>query len=392
MHWYRVASAQALALQGQWIGYDPFFAAGSTVGLTVNPATKIPAFAAMLLPSLDPAVAWKLYSFLAAIIAPICAPWAARILRQPLPVVVITALVTTALWWISMFRWFHTAGMVSFVLASYLALPYAAKVLVTLRDDCSWRTVITLGLLGAVGMLVHPLALITLCCLPFIIDKLTGHRIIKVLVCVPTIVLIITLPWLYPTLTFTTGFDGQALLPHQNIVDGTLLYREAVGIWRGDSHGSKLNMLILLATFFAAYELRSKTRERKAILPWIITGITLAFYGALGAALPHVGGLTQPNRFLPVAYLYLCIPAAIGIHVLLKKLWTRRITPLLVAIGAPVLLLSAVGAWEVMREISYGNHGHYGAVPPEVRGPGSHTQTLTEWLADYTTPNARVLF
>jgi hypothetical protein len=104
--------------------------------------------------------------------------------------------------------------------------------------------------------------------------------------------------------------------------------------------------------------------------------------------------LTQPNRFLPVAFLFLCLPAAIGTGLFINGVRRRRGLSDLLAVGlaAPALAIVCIVAWEIGREISYADHGHYGAIPPEVQGPGQDTQLLTEWLAAHTTPDARVLF
>ena len=68
---------------------------------------------------------YKWYVFGATVLAPLSLPLAVGWLRLPKSVA-FTASVPAIFVWLSALRRCHTAGMVSFVLASYLALPFAA--------------------------------------------------------------------------------------------------------------------------------------------------------------------------------------------------------------------------------------------------------------------------
>jgi hypothetical protein len=113
----------------------------------------------------------------------------------------------------------------------------------------------------------------------------------------------------------------------------------------------------------------------------------------VGAALPGVGTL-QPNRFSSAAYLFLALPAGIGVCALPGMLagaaWRKRIA--LAAAGILSAISFGLSAWELAREVSYAPVGHYGPIPPEVRGLGAKSTWLTRWLAENTTPEGRVMF
>ena len=83
-------------------------------------------------------------------------------------------------------------------------------------------------------------------------------------------------------------------------------------------------------------------------------------------------GTLQPNRILAPAYLVLVIPAALGIGDLFEwALATDNTVAHLARFALVALaLIAGVVINEVRREVSYDNIGHYGVIPPEVRGLG----------------------
>jgi hypothetical protein len=116
-------------------------------------------------------------------------------------------------------------------------------------------------------------------------------------------------------------------------------------------------------------------------------------FATVGAAVPGVG-IVQPNRFSSAAYLFLVLPAGIGTRTLVGMLtnatWRKRM--LAAAIGVVCATSFSWSAWEVKKELSYAPVGHYGPVPPEVRGLGMKSRWLLNWLAENTTPEGRILF
>ena len=100
----------------------PVFAAGYLGGIGLDPSARLPALLAYVLQQwLLPAQSYKLYVFAASILGPVCVPFAVRLLHLSTRTALIAAALGVCLFWASAFRWYHTAGLVSFVLASYLA-------------------------------------------------------------------------------------------------------------------------------------------------------------------------------------------------------------------------------------------------------------------------------
>src|SRR4029077_2818963 len=123
-----------------------------------NASVKLPAaLTIMLSPWLSAVVTYKLYVFVAAIVGPACVPLAARWLGFPGRHAVTATTFGILLWWVSGLRWFHTAGMVSFVFAAYLALPFAAFALRYLTEPLRWPAFLLLAGTGTAAMFLHPL-------------------------------------------------------------------------------------------------------------------------------------------------------------------------------------------------------------------------------------------
>jgi hypothetical protein len=103
----------------------------------------------------------------------------------------------------------------------------------------------------------------------------------------------------------------------------------------------------------------------------------------------------QPNRFLPAAFLFLVLPAALGTIRIVEAIRLRAgQLPRVIAAGFALVCLGSFGfsATETVRELSRSNIGHYGAIPPEVRGVGTKSLWLIAWIKANTTPAGRVLF
>ena len=152
------SKSQELARQGRIVGYDPNFAAGYSGGVTLNASAKLQALVAVLLGDLvSTTVAYKMTVFAMAVVGPAMVVVAAITLRLAPATVWFSAALGLCLWWASGFRWFHTAGMASFVFGSYLGLAYTALLLSAATQPANPRRIVSLGLLGALGLFVHPL-------------------------------------------------------------------------------------------------------------------------------------------------------------------------------------------------------------------------------------------
>src|SRR5262245_31002421 len=137
-HVYELIAAVNTAKTGSVIGFDPFFNAGAICGfLTSGSSARSSAVIAVLLHLfVDAAIVYKLTTFFAAIIGPLFIPLAARRLELSRYQTIFATAFGFILWWTSMFRWFHTAGMASFVMSSYGAVWYLADVMTCLNQQC----------------------------------------------------------------------------------------------------------------------------------------------------------------------------------------------------------------------------------------------------------------
>jgi len=396
-HWYQLHVAHELALQGRLTGYDPFFAAGHVGGTTLNASAKVPALLAVILDGIaTDMIAYKIYAFAAAVIAPALVALTCGLLGFSRRAIWIGGALGLLLWWVSGLRWYHTAGMVSFVLAGYLAVPYSALIRgLVLERTRPVAASIGTGLMGAAGLFLHPLFPISVtiavaCYLAVEWRQLSWRRLVVVFAITAAISLALNLPWVISMLSADVTVVG--LSPYQRIVDITILPRELAGIWSIGSMGAKLNAGLFVASVVAALAADSPERRRfsgASLAAWLL----LVLFASVGAAIPDVGQL-QPNRFSSAAYVFLLAPASLGVMSMLKLVsagpWPRRAA----AFGATLLVSASfsLAAWELTRELSARPVGHYGQIPPEVRPLGEQSRWITGWLAANTTPDGRVLF
>src|SRR5207249_5400447 len=71
-HWYQIRAGLNLAENGHIVGYDPYFNAGYAVGVTSGISSKGALLATIFLRNFfDEIVAYKLYVFISAVIAPV---------------------------------------------------------------------------------------------------------------------------------------------------------------------------------------------------------------------------------------------------------------------------------------------------------------------------------
>ena len=399
-HSYRIEVARKLGREGLLTGYDPYFNAGTMAGIAANPAAKLPAaIATMTSDDLSVTRVWKLYVFACAILAGICVPIALLLLRASWPAVVVGGTVAVLLWWVSVFRWYHTAGMVSFVMAAYLAVPYVAWCVRYLLGSGLAIQLVGLGLLGAIGLYVHPLfgLPIALFCAILLFSfrrEIDFNRAAGLLLVVPAISVLPSLPWLVPVFFEAPLTETLHLDTHQSHVGWDLILLEPLSIWAGDVRGSRVYPLLLLLSASALW--LTSGRDRKLCIVFVSTSILMVLYAGFGATFERAAYFTQPNRFAPVAYLFLVVPAALGIVPLARLAVGRgRVIPQYVArsvmfAGAGLLLFNLN---ELRREISTDTSiGHYGAHPPEVRDEGPYTEFLLHWLESNTDRSARILF
>ena len=399
-HWYQIKVARNLAESWALFGYDPFFNAGYVGGLTWNGSARLAALIAVLLgPRITEAVAYKIFAFGAALAAPAGVPLAAKWFGATRTVTWIAGILSLPLWWVSMFRWYHTAGMNSFVLASFVALPYVAAVWVNLQSAIRLWPLLGLGAFGGFVTFVHPffpiaVALPVGALLIAQFRTIEWARAISAAVIVGALAVACNLFWIVPSLRLADWLSpGEVKHVYQRIVDPMLIVCELAGRWQGNAHGAKIYTLLALLSAWGCLRPRGAT-EATLARSLTLAAALVAIYAFVGAAVPPFV-ILEPNRFAPVAYLFLLVPASLGgvglarTIVMNGKSYVRYVA---FGLSIPVALLSGFVMYEFAREVSYFDVGRYGTHPPEITGEGPYTRTLLRWLEDYTTPDGRVLF
>jgi hypothetical protein len=399
-HWYQIGIARDLWADGSVVGYDPRFAAGYLGGVPFNPSAKFPALIHIVLSDVfSQEQAYKLYLAAASLAAVMSVPLAARWFGCSRSVLVWASILGLLFWWVSAARWFYTVGMVSFVLSGYLALAFFARLRLLLTGPIAPGAGVALGLCGALGFLLHPLfpALVLLLLLPDAVlqhSRYLSWSAVANAALVATISLLPNLPWLIPTFGLPVLNDGSD--PYQKAVDAMKIVQEAAGLWTGNAMGSKLNPLLLLLSALGLYRERTRGVGPTAapLLSALLIGWGLAVvFGCLGAAVPSFARL-YPNRFAPLAYLFLIVPAAYGVLAVgdgLRRGGNRK----KIGVAIPLVLSASLGIVvlnELRREVSSTPVGHYGKVPPETRPLGEMSQWIIDSLHRHTNDAGRVLF
>ncbi|WP_146108636.1 hypothetical protein [Chromatium okenii] len=255
-HEYNVAMGAAVGS----VGYDPFFAAGRATGFALNHSDRLPAFLANILPSsLTAADIWKLYTFAVSLIASICLPLTLIILRFERNAIAISAALGLLLWWTGIFRWFHTAGMVSFIFIAFASLPFTALV-VRLLTQAFTKTLIAtvaLGLVAAFLFFSHPLFPLPITV--FLIFYLALNRQavhwqfgLTALLAVAAIGILLNVGWLY---YFMNPLEIQETFDlYQRATGGDLVIKSLLGIW-DKANGARINTPIALAVIRILFSL-----------------------------------------------------------------------------------------------------------------------------------------
>ena len=400
-HWYRITFALNVSQDGLTAGYDPFFNAGTVAGAVSNPAAKLPAALSIAVgDAFTPAVIWKVFVFSASVLAALCVPLAMAIFRTSWSEILIGGVFAILLWWVSVFRWYHTAGMVSFVLGAYLALPYVALVYRYLCGRGGWMSLVLLGVFGAIGMICHPLfplpvAIWTVLCLLFLRQEIQWPRAIVLVVVVPAISLLPNLFWLIEVFIAEPRTMRIGGVSHQSYVGLDRLWMELLGLWREQAQGSKMYPTLAIAAFTSIFLLRY-SNQRRLVMVFLVTGLFWILYSGLGASAEILAILTQPNRFTPVGYLFLIVPASLGISAAWRiaqgAVETRLLRWPAAACLAALSVLVAINFNELRREISADPIGHYGSVPPRITPIGPTTRFALDWISTETDQSARILF
>ena len=394
-HQYQMVLAQALCHQHLLVGYDPYFAAGYQGGVTFNASAKVPALLACAFGTPAAVVPiYKVFSFTMGVLAPAGLVLAARLLDLSRAVGWVIAAMAVLLWWTGPIRWYHTAGLVSWVASAFLAVPYAvAAVRCCLRP--TFIRVVAMAAVGALGTLLHPLFALAVLMLavPLLLTSWREGRswwgFFGAVLCICAAVLVINGPWLLATMT-APGYASQPG-PHQRAVDPLLMLRELLGVASTASGGSRLDAALVLGCM--AFVVLARGPARKPVMAVLAGGALLMAWASLGGLLKGASAL-QPNRFSALAWLALSLPAAWGAVALAGAVRSKRGPPRWLAGGvlAAISLIGLVFVREAAIEIFTTRSGRYAITPPEVKGLGSTSQAVLRFLGDHTDKSARVFF
>lgn len=394
-HIYQLGQGEALWRLGRLTGYDPYFGAGTLGGLATNVSARFSLFVAAMLPqATPPATAYAAYVFLCSL-APVFAIWAlGRMLKWSQWQAGFALILGLLLWWVGVFRWYHTAGMVSFVAACYLAIPFAVWSFSVCSAGQRLRpTVIPLvGLVGGAGMWLHPLfcipvAILFLSLIPTSRTSIRVPIFVARAASIALIVVALCLPWVL-ALVNASGPQYPSQQPYQRAVGlGVLI--QSLGFGAGGATGATINLLILGACIFGAWTMRR--RMDHAVLPFVFAGLALLVFSAFAGANETLA-YVQPNRFLGPAYLLLAVATSYYLPAAIGRVRSERRTPaklglLLVGIASALFF-----GRELFREISSGDHGRHGKAPPEISAAPAIVLRLEQWIAANTTVDGRILF
>jgi hypothetical protein len=297
------------------------------------------------------------------------------------------------MWWIGVFHWYHTAGMVSFVASCYLALPYGAWAyrLCEPRNPLQISHLFAAGLTGGLGMWLHPLFCVpsTLLVLGFVIQNRAYRDPIPLLSRATTIgvtVIVICLPWIMSLLNHNPAVSDMH--GYQRAVGLTVLI-DSVGINTGAASGSWLNLVVLIGSIVGLWFRRGKVGGKVA--PLLPVGFALLTFSAFGG-LSETLAIAQPNRFIGPAYLLIGLAASRDLAAPLSRLILEATSfPKWSAITM-VLTLALISGREIIREVTPGTHGHHGKSPPEISAPPEVVSIIEFWINSYTNLNGRILF
>ena len=402
-HQYQMEVARQLCAEGQVSGFDPLFAAGQVAGLVSNASAKLQAvFACVAGTAAAVGPVYKHISFWQGVAAPALAASAAALFGLGPMATAVAALLAMLGWWTGGVRWYHTAGMVSYVISAYLTLPFVVAFWrCSLKP--SWGGAFGVALVGAVGMWIHPLFPLgaVLAGGPLLAMGLRSRSQLgsAAMLAVAGLVAMLLLNhvWIVDSMRLLGASGYQQ--PYQRAVVPDLPLLEMLGRAPTAGGGLRLGSALLAGVALSWMTLQGPLRP--ALLGLVVGGTLLMTWAAVGALIPG-GGVLQPNRFSVLAWLCLLIPAAAGLSAAPASLFAalsvargRRVVPaaLMAALIAAAVAVSAFAVWEAQREIlASPGTGRYAVAPPEVKGSGPVSKQIVQFLQQRTQPGARVLF
>jgi hypothetical protein len=374
LHMYQVDRiVKAFKGWGKLWSYDPQVLAGQPAGALEDLTSKGMELFVLGLDALgvSPSRAFNLFILLAHLLVPLwawLAAWgfgASRIQRA------VAVLSWVVLWWLDSFlHWVWFCGMISWALASCMAVPLAALVYraVERRAAALWPAVL---LLAVVMVVIHPFSAVVAApsCAAIYLRRArrlpAAHHVWVVLTMAA--VVLGNLPWLLTAFRFwhyvTDPTNFLRPSPLFILYDFLDLTAEP---W--DQGGIAVRTLFRVACLFCAGVMLWRWRRDRdpRLLPLgLMLGLTLAlsYFGGLLA----VTGKTQPYRNMVPATLSAAIPAALLLPDLLRPAALRSLGPTARVLLVLALLLVVP---RVARTVLVHVPGWLPAEPPSVVGQG----------------------
>ena len=336
--------------------------------------------------------------FSLSLLAPLCLPLAARLLRGGPICTFAVAFLGLLLWWTCYFRWFYTAGMVTYVAACYVGVLYAAWMWRYLTGTGGRGMLIGLGLAAGILVFFHntaPVFVVIVIAWSTLLNwrSLRKPRMLAVIFVVPAICLLLNLVWIAPTLSSGMYFhDIHTKESFLIEIDPNLIWQELLGF--DTAILSKSRVYLPIAIFAILGVAGDRTESIRLWSAWLVAGISIEIVRSVGGAVSWIA-MMQPYRFSPAGYLLMAIPAGRGLELTILSIgkgFSAR--QRWFAYGVSFVLLACFGflAREALREAIPGNHPHIGQPPPYVQGVGPKSRWAIDWLKANTDSAARVLF
>lgn len=393
-HIYQLDLGRALQSDGRWVGYDPFFGAGQLAGLSTNVSARLDLLFAGLLPkSLPTSSVYAIYVLVCSLVPPLSIWGLGRVLHWTGRHIFIALVIGLLLWWVGVFRWYHTAGMVSFVCASYLAPLYAVWTysLCDPSNPFQPRKVFFAGLAGGVGMWLHPLFCIPVAFLflAFVLQRMRRvppWSFIGRASLIALTVIIVCSPWLVALIQADPLINGEQ--PYQKVVGMKVIYN-SMGFGAGGQTGAWINLLLVIICLIGVWLGRSSKQWGKQ--PFLLAGIGLLLFSAFAGSVSTFA-YVQPNRFIGPAYLLIGMAAAAFIADWERQRSVRDHGARTIGVLILGALIAIYFGREIFREITPGPHGRHGKAPPEISAPPPEVAHLENWIKTNTSPDGRILF
>ena len=393
-HIYQLELGRALQAQGRWMGYDPFFGAGDLAGLNSNVSARFALVIAAFMPASLPITSvYAVYVLICSLVAPISIWGLGQVLRWSLWHKIFALVIGFLLWWVGVFHWYHTAGMVSFVCACYVAPLYAAWTYSLCDPATPARPAKMLwaGLAGGAGMWLHPLFCIpvVLLFLCFVLLGSGRNRFWLLLgrACVIAIVTaLLSLPWVLGLARIGAHISGEQ--PYQKAV-GLQILIDSLGFGTGGATGALINSLLVAICLIGVSVGRGG--KQWTVRPFLMVGLGLLLFAAFAASSPILAKV-QPNRFVGPAYLLIGMAAAYYLAALVGWAKVQGHSASKVGVLSVGVLVALFLGRELQREISPGSHGHHGKAPPEISSTPQVVAQLENWIKTNTSENGRILF